>query len=388
MTTRGFQCHLPGDNGNGSAALCFNGGSCVNTTAIESCACVHGWQHDYSLHVFFFHVFAHLCALGLTRAACPEPRARMHSFHDANCALPESVYLYNVIVNAVVNSACAVQVVWHMSTARHQVRLILHVALLNALLLFAVAASTYAQNGWFEAALVFALLQLCSFVVLAYVLSQIIIFPVFAMDRRWYLAVTWGVRGGAMLSLAAQGAVLIAQLATCRDEDPRVFNTAATAYLFQFPILMFFASLLLLLSVSQLERILSKAAVVNNVDSTITSKKSAALVKRIGRIKRFTRDFFVQLPPFFVWPVVHIVLGSAPWFWVQQLLSFSVLYPLMGAGFAVLVAKRDKEYAKATPDVGRRDLGSPTRDVTAPSWENSAFVSSHAAQSSQLHYDR
>jgi hypothetical protein len=274
--------------------------------------------------------------------ACPDPNFAhdLSFFHDPNCSLPADAYMYNLIVCSIMCAVCIGLVLPRIPRASGNVKGALTLTVVNLVWLWLVAVASYAQGGWYEAAIVAQLIQLVVFSASGYLLLQILLLPIFSMDPFMVVRVKRGVRMFCVLTVIVQACPILAMLAACRDPDAALYNRAAVAFYFQFALLMWIALALLLKGAAWLERAL-KSTLNRNGDIV-------ELRVRVTRIKTVIRYLFPQFVPYVIWPTVHCVLGSAPYHWTQQFLGFSIVFPMLATSFAVLLVKHQRDGTKTT----------------------------------------
>lgn len=308
-----------------------------------------------------------LCGNGATCQTLPSPsvawcdcggtgHARDFAvFHDKSCFLPSWYYLFFLVVSTTIS--------WILlpfianETRRlppsSRTRRIGLVAVVAVLANWMYSVGLYVQNGAFEICAVSLTISAISHLEcgldMVKAMTRISRAVSFEESQKFLARVTVLVR----TMNAGWLACMVAMLALCRSEDDTQYNLTVAMFFFVNilavgslgPIIYFSADTLLkvMFTVAQLEGVASPSATASSASKEQKLSDVAGRVRRLRRAVVFlTVNNLLSLLPL---PVIHLVLGSFPYFFVIIVLFCCTLSFL---DFAVLHFLRKKRSSSAS----------------------------------------
>ena len=252
--------------------LCFNGGVCAPDKS--QCLCQVGWSHDYTF------------------------------FHDPNCTLADSAYLYALIASSVTTAGCFVLLARKFGSSRGEIRNLILLAVAFVACLWFMLLAMFLESGFFRVSIAFQILSGIPLNIFTGKALNIIISPLFVMStvfprkRAIFLAYSY-----LAFMYTSNVTAQIAMIATANDSDPTVFNRAAVAFFFLLSSTLIGVLAILERGTIKLLKTIRKSQHLGADSERLCSKLES--IRRIG-LAQIPGTIFANL----IWPIVHLVLGS------------------------------------------------------------------------------
>lgn len=181
--------------------MCFNGVPATYPDGGQYCACNAGWNWDFAL------------------------------FHDKICTLPDVVHVAFFAVNLVLLVICNAAVIYflQLGKARSSTRQAAQMWMAYSVFNFGMVASIYAENGWFHAASVFAIIAMGFCCIWGVLLISIFVFPLFKIEMKSYNTVKQGIYGTMTSFWICALMAVIPMLVFARTDDNK-YNAGVMAY--------------------------------------------------------------------------------------------------------------------------------------------------------------
>jgi len=254
--------------------------------------------------------------------------------------MPDNAYLYNFIVCACMVCACMASLARRLPKARKRVRQMIVLSMVNLTALFGITLSTYLQSGWFEGAAACHFVQLLAVMWVLFHHMVILIMPIFAMHPELSQRAQRAMQVLVWVIIIVQGVPILVMLATARSAEHReTYNNAAASFLLALPVITVFC---IALSINTIRQLRARIAALGNIKSDKGDSVRSNVLGKIERIETFT---LTRLPLALVgaaWPIAHLVLGSAPWFFIEVWSVFSINYVLFARGIVLGFMNRDR----------------------------------------------
>jgi len=304
-----FRCLGPGGED-----LCFFGGVCsALNDSVQNCVCPQGFKADNSF------------------------------FHDANCALWDDTYLAAMIISLVVTAVCLALLIPPLASGKKKgtVRQ-LYWGLVAMIVTFCgQVVAVYIEDGWFFGANVLNVLTAWELGFNVMTVNRMLLLPLFCMHVEAQRRVERLALAIILLLCLGSTSIMLTMVVTSPLEKRSTYNQAAVTVWLFFSFVYLFEFAMLYSSASRMIALLETA-----LGSSSTSSASArATIAKLRSLMRTAKVFFPQqaLGSAAI-SIVHLALGSFPFYYLLVLGQWAVVFPI----FATLVARG---FGRRTTDI-------------------------------------
>jgi len=220
----------------------------------------------------------------------------------------------------------------------------------------------YLQQGWFQAA---SALQIVNAALLAsgfVLISRMVVLPLFSLVPEQERVIRRGIN-----TFSASYAIVSAGLHSCmiaEADGPRdaVYNVAAMASCFLLGVALTAFSAVVLYTTTKMVRVLRR---VSYIDMHAVEKR--VVLSKVVRMRRVLVCAFAPVAVVSTLvSVVHLSLGSFPFFFVFVGVQFSVFFPVSITVLSVASAKGDSALSRQSSSTDTALRGSLKRQRSAP----------------------